>query len=392
MTRRARVLVIYPRIAHGGGDAVTAWLLEALCERYDVCLGCLAIPDYSQVNMRFGTSLQEDNIVHFVMPRWMQHIRLPFQHSGYLLLHALLSRFAHMLARDHTIDLFISTFNETGLPSPAIQYVHAPSFGPLHNDDWKPFRWYQKIPGVMQGYKQLIYLIGGSSLRTINQNTTLVNSAFTARQYAALFDSPSEIIYPPVSGTAIPSPWMDKKDQIVCSGRFSPEKQHFLVLDLIAQVRATGHLLDLIFVGTTGDASAYVAALEEHCLPHADWVTIYKDVERPHLLSILNESRYGIHALREETFGIAVAEMQRAGSIVFVPDKTGPAEIVGDEPHQVYATPSDAIHKIVHVLKTVDLQKTLHIRARSRASLYTTTRFMNEMQDIVARCLSEEAC
>ena len=42
--------------------------------------------------------------------------------------------------------------------------------------------------------------------------------------------------------------------------------------------------------------------------------------------------RYGIHGMREEHFGMAPAEMVRAGVIVWVPRGGGQMEIVGREP------------------------------------------------------------
>ena len=42
--------------------------------------------------------------------------------------------------------------------------------------------------------------------------------------------------------------------------------------------------------------------------------------------------RYGIHGMREEHFGMAPAELARAGAIVWVPRGGGQMEIVGHEP------------------------------------------------------------
>ena len=39
-----------------------------------------------------------------------------------------------------------------------------------------------------------------------------------------------------------------------------------------------------------------------------------------------------LHGMREEHFGMAPAEMARAGVIVWVPNGGGQMEIVGDEP------------------------------------------------------------
>ena len=57
--------------------------------------------------------------------------------------------------------------------------------------------------------------------------------------------------------------------------------------------------------------------------------------------------RYGIHGMREEHFGMAPAEMARAGCIVWVPRGGGQMEIVGREPVLMYDSEDDAVEKIV---------------------------------------------
>ena len=66
---------------------------------------------------------------------------------------------------------------------------------------------------------------------------------------------------------------------------------------------------------------------------------------------LLTGHRFAVHGRREEAFGIAVAEIVKAGCVTFVPDEGGPPEIVGDAA-LCYADTADAVQKIDAVLRS----------------------------------------
>ena len=53
------------------------------------------------------------------------------------------------------------------------------------------------------------------------------------------------------------------------------------------------------------------------------------DASRDEVRALMATHRYGIHGMREEHFGMAPAELARAGCIVWVPRGGGQMEIVG---------------------------------------------------------------
>jgi glycosyltransferase involved in cell wall biosynthesis len=95
------------------------------------------------------------------------------------------------------------------------------------------------------------------------------------------------------------------------------------------------------------------------------------------------ESRYGIHGMHEEHFGIVVAEMQRAGCIVFASDSGGPREILDGDPRLLAKTDTDMVEKIVRVLNDAALQRDLHEEALTRGARYSTERFTKEFLEHV---------
>jgi len=90
----------------------------------------------------------------------------------------------------------------------------------------------------------------------------------------------------------------------------------------------------------------------------------------------------------DEHFGIAVAEMVRAGCVVFVPATGGPPEIVGPEPALLFASPADAVQKIRAVLADAPLRGRLRAHLETRAPRFGTERFVARLRAIVDDQLS----
>ncbi len=74
--------------------------------------------------------------------------------------------------------------------------------------------------------------------------------------------------------------------------------------------------------------------------------------------------------MREEHFGMAPAEMARAGAIVWVPRGGGQMEIVGREPALMYESDDDAVRKISAMLASASEQQRLreHLASSARSS------------------------
>jgi alpha-1,2-mannosyltransferase len=98
------------------------------------------------------------------------------------------------------------------------------------------------------------------------------------------------------------------------------------------------------------------------------------------MIQIIARHRYGIHAMVDEHFGIAVAEFQRAGCIPFVHRSGGPMEIAGFDDRLMFENSSEAAAKISRVLGNEDLQRELAAQANTRAARYTSETFMQDIR------------
>jgi glycosyltransferase involved in cell wall biosynthesis len=95
--------------------------------------------------------------------------------------------------------------------------------------------------------------------------------------------------------------------------------------------------------------------------------------------------------MREEHFGIAVAEMAAAGCLPFVRRGGGQLEIVGADGPLVYDSAADAVAKIVRVLESPELQSSLRAALWPRAARFAWPAFRDRFRGLVAGFLAERS-
>ena len=81
-----------------------------------------------------------------------------------------------------------------------------------------------------------------------------------------------------------------------------------------------------------------------------------------------------------EHFGIAPAEMAKAGCIVFAHDSGGPIEVVGGARELLWDTPETAVRRITTVLHDESLQDALRTRLLEHAQRFSIARFMDDFR------------
>jgi glycosyltransferase involved in cell wall biosynthesis len=156
------------------------------------------------------------------------------------------------------------------------------------------------------------------------------------------------------------------------------------VIDVLAAVREHEPHIRLHIAGTPSGADAYYRRIRERVRASGGWITYHEGLSREALSQLIAENRYGIHGMRGEHFGIAVADLVRGGCIAFVPEEGGPREIVGDRPRLRYHGAADAVDKIRRVLKDPDEQASLRRHLSERAGLFSEAHFIDRVRQIVA--------
>lgn len=378
LVSQRRVLVVRSSLAPGGGSLVAAWMVEALRADYRVTLLTWESPDLAAVDRLCGTSLADggfDLALAGAAARWLaRHQPTPM----ILLRHHWLMREARRRAGEH--DVVIGVDNEGDLGGRGIQYVHYPMLGPVKPDPGHA--WYGRLPLTLRTYHAVAARVTGYRAARMRTNLTLVNSDFIGAQVRALHGVETVTLYPPVPGDFRVVPWEARRNSFMAIGRLTPEKRIGTMIAMIAAVRATHPDVELHLVGATDD-SAYARRVRRLVRDHDGWVFLHEDVDRAELVRLVVQHRWGIHAMPDEHFGIAVAEMVRGGCVVFVPNGSGPAEIVGDAPALCFGSEDDAVRKIRTVLEDAELSDRLRTHLAARQAHFTTERFVDRLREIV---------
>ncbi len=389
MTRR-RVLVVQPAIAgSGGGDQVAAWTLQALSELYDVTVLSWQNIDCAVVNQFCGTSLSQQCLSQ-VRPGHMSMRLVDLVPMRLALLRiALLGRAAKRLDRRLGFDVVISTSNEMNFGRVGVQYIHYPwSFRPRPDPERT---WYTELPGALTLYHWLCNaLAGGLSGVGMAGNISVANSRFIAEKVETITGRSCRVVFPPTPGHFDPLPWSERNDEMICVGRISGEKRTLEIIDIVDQVRRRGADLRLRVLGLP-EVPAYVREVEKRAQNCGDWLRLELEPSRKRLLAVMHKARYGIHAMVEEHFGIAVAEMVRAGCVVFAHASGGPVEILGEDSDLLFRDTGDAVEKIVAVLSSEERRIDVEARLAARRERFGVEDFVRSMQAVVEEGISAGA-
>jgi glycosyltransferase involved in cell wall biosynthesis len=197
----------------------------------------------------------------------------------------------------------------------------------------------------------------------------------------------SQILYPPVENDFPQVPFADRENGFVCLGRVVPEKRVDAIIEILSRVRERGHHVHLHILGGFDDSS-YSATVKKLADRNKDWVYLEGWTMGRRKKELLAGHRYGIHGRENEPFGIAVAEMARAGCIVFVPKGGGQVEIV-DHPSLVFESEADAVEKIAGVLTNDAERERLRAHLKRTSKAYSVENFKEAMRNVVAEFLAQ---
>lgn len=381
MDRHRRVLIAYPYLgASGGGNAVAAWALEALRDVCDLSLATLGKIDYEAVNRSFGTSLRAGDFRVHLAPARYRALLGSLPTPGALLECCVTMRWAQNLDRKRPYDVVMGLQNEADFGRRGVQYINYP-WVYLPRPDIE-LRWYHRIPGALAAYRGLCRRMARASLEGLGRNLSLANSEFTAARIRKVHGCDSTVLYPPAPGDFPDVPWEQRRAGLIAVGRFHECKRYEMAVEIVDELRRRGHDISLTVAGQR-DRRRYGARLEALAATRP-WFRIVHNLSREDLAAEIAHHRYGIHCMFEEHFGIAPAEMQRAGCITFVHNSGGPVEIVGGDRRLTFDAVADAVEKIAAVVTDRSLECRLRQEAAARAGLFTVDRFCESIRALVA--------
>jgi len=359
---------------------VAAWTLQALVPEHRVTVLSWQPVDVEPVNRFFGTDLHRSDFDTIGVPR---HWRAPADHlpvPAALIKLSLLMR--HTRRISDGFDVVFGLHNETDYGRRGIQYVHYPTY--LRPRPVVDLRWYHPPQAGLNLYYRLADRIAGFSLNRMKANLTLVNSNWTGEHVSRYLGIATRTLYPPVVDPAAGLPWNERRNGFLAVGRISPEKDYERVIRILARVRERVPDITLTIIGTADrHTERYFGSLKSLGQSLGPWIHFRDNLSRDEVRGLMASHRYGLHGMREEHFGMAPAEMARAGVIVWVPRGGGQMEIVGSDPGLMYDTEDEAVEKISATLTNGSDQQRLRAHLASVAEQFSTSRFITEVRNIV---------
>ena len=362
---KAKVGIVHPRLGSGGSEARALWALEALSHEYEVSLITAGPVDLPQLNEYYGTTLQpgDFDLVHAPMPPGLRGGRFAAL-QGHIF-----QRYCQRVAG--RFDVMISAYNPCNFGVPGIQCIADFSFVPewrfaLHPRLQDHRRWWYADSPLRRAYFGLCNLISTSDAQNFKRDLIVANSNWSAARLREKLGIEARTLYPPVAGDFPRVPEAEKENGFVCLGRVVAEKRVLEMIQILVRVRLKGHDIHLHILGETEDPQ-YERELRKLAEQQQGWVFLENKVFGKRKKDLLARHRFGIHGCTGEAFGIAVAEMVKAGCIVFVPEGGGQTEIV-NHADLIYPDDGAAVRKIDAILRSPEKQHGLrdHLLAGSR--------------------------
>jgi len=391
--RKKRILIVVSNLEPpGGGEGLVAWIIEALKHDYRLTVLTWTPPDLEELNRFFGTDLCASDADFMVMNPLLRAVARNLPTRMARLRDQYLGKRSRRIADQ--FDAVLTSDNEGDVGPRGIQYIHFPKI--RWNAAAGERQWWSAPEGpwwsapVIRAYCAIADRLTGVSWERMRRNLTLVNSDFTGRSVRKLHGIEAITVYPPAIGEFPEVPWEQRKDGFVCIGCIVPWKRIELMIEILSAVRAAGAQVHLHVVGK-GGSPGYMASMRRLVQANASWVHLHEDISRPELVELIAGHRYGIHAMHEEPFGVAVAELISGSCITFVPNSGGQVEIVGNDERLIYTSREDAVNKIIRAIREPDYQASLRSYVASRSQLFRSERFVSRIREVVGDYLRERA-
>lgn len=386
------ILVVHCLIEpHGGACGVLCWTLEALRQNFQVTLLTWHPVDLPSLNRYFGTSLQPgDFAVRYIHPAIRCFFELDpdpgsIQKSCYLM------RVCKRVRSD--FDLVLGCDNESDFGEPALQYVHLPQFAHVFPglEPSADVALRRKAMALLRGRIRPWMLLANYSFDRMRSNRTMVNSDWTGRWFRRVYGVDSVTLYPPVHGHFPILPWEQRQDGFIVLGRLHPCKRSIWCLRVLEVVRRACPGIKLHIIGSTDRSSQeneYYDDVVRLASANSSWVFLHENLSREEVQDLVARQRYGLHAMKNEHFGMAVAEMLLAGCIPFVHNSGGPPEIIGYDPRLTYDSEVDAAEKILNVIQSPAQQTDIRAGLELGKDRFGSERFMSGIVGEVSRVLN----
>ena len=295
------------------------------------------------------------------------------------------------------VDLCISTVNPVDFGRPGFHFVYMLGFTPKTRawvNDLPYFK--PKTPLIKELWRKISWWFAGTfllSLRTpgeicqdakecVYPNSNWVKQKIEDYYHCRIcscYYPPT--VYQPYEGV------IKRSDTVVFIGRINPQKKILEIISTVENVRHdTGVDLQLKIAGHLGN-DAYASQLRE-CAKRRAWVHllgVVKGVEKQRLLA---SSKFALHFLGKEAFGISIVEYLKSGVVPVVPNCGGAAEVVSITGLCAKDT-FEAVQILNRLVQDRHFYDNMQSACLERAKNFSFERYMNSQKNIVEEILEE---
>jgi glycosyltransferase involved in cell wall biosynthesis len=197
----------------------------------------------------------------------------------------------------------------------------------------------------------------------------------------------STVFYPPTAFEVNLSGVERDPLQVNYIGRISEEKRIEDIIRIVELARnSSGSDLKLHIAGQM-ENTPYAEKLKR-IAKEKNWIRFVGMVLGEAKERFLLSGTYAIHAERDETFGIAITEYLKAGSIPVVPDEGGTMEIV-DSPALTYHDNEEAAAILTKLLQDEEFRKEQLAHCAKRAEAFTMKAYLENQRLTLEKILEE---
>lgn len=293
-------------------------------------------------------------------------------------------------------DLCISSANIVDFGRPGIHFIYMLGFTPAFRDwlGWQtpelgintPLRRLWRAASAWFADKFIVHVRTPGEILADDRETVYPNSKWAKQQIEEFFHCTTAFafypptLYQPREGVA------ERSNEVVYIGRIDAMKRIEFIVDVVDRVRAaTGVDLQLKIAGMLKDDN-YCRGLQEKC-GGLKWIEFLGPVFGGQKQSLLAHSKFAVHVLRDEAFGISVVEYLKSGIVPIVPNEGGAAEVVGDE-RLMYADQDDAVRKLSNLVSDSACYDSLAKACRARADYFSAEAYWERQGLLVGKLLN----
>ncbi|WP_436935212.1 glycosyltransferase [Halovenus marina] len=361
-------------------------ILEALQKSYNVILLTTTTPDFTELNKFFGTSVSDVKIkkptdAAMRSAKWASS-SLPINIGLAAFQYSLLYRHARNV--QNAYDLVISTRDEIGFNTKALQYIHIPTRGLIKKGGREAIPGYRgNTSALYEVYDHMCNIISGFSTERVRQSRLLTNSDWTANLIEEIYNTETEVVYPPIEVDEFSNPaWEQRESGFVMIGRLSPEKRILRSIKVIERLHEYNNDIHIHVIGPKEDTE-YSDQVEQYAAER-DYVYLDGECNRKDLIERIQQHKYGIHGKEFEHFGMVVAEMIAGGTIPFVHNSGGQTDIVLNDDRLIYDDVEEAVQKAKKVIGDSSLQQELAKMLTESVHRFSKQTFQQQIRNIVS--------